>query len=168
MMSPCERIRLQITEYAAGDLTGSAAAEVAGHLDLCLVCREEMQTEMDLRTVLGSLPVATGPVGIGDFTPPSAAPVTRRPRWRWGVGFAAAAGLAAVLLGGFLDRAPADRWTEAEMAAARHDMITTLGLAAEAIERGQRAAVVETFGERLPRAVTGSLKLKSPEQGEEG
>jgi anti-sigma factor RsiW len=167
-MSPCERTRLQITEYAAGDLAGPAAAAVARHLDDCPACRAEMETELNLRAVLGSLPAAAAPAGTGSFTPPAAAPAARRSRWPWGVGFAAAAGLAAVLLGGFPDRAPADRWTEAEIAAARHDMITTLNLAADAIERGQRAAVVETFGERLPRAVTGSLKLKSPEQGEEG
>lgn len=168
MMSPCERIRLQITEYAAGDLAAGEAVEVARHLDACPACRAEMETERGLHALLGSLPLASAPAGIGNFIPQAAAPVTRRSRWRWGVGFAAAAGLAAVLVGGFPDRDPADRWTEAEIAAARHDMITTLGLAAEAIERGQRAAFVETFGERLPRAVTGSLKLKSPEQGEEG
>jgi anti-sigma factor RsiW len=168
MMNTCERIRLQLTDFAAGDLAAPEAAAVARHLDGCPACREEMEAERSLREILGSLPTVRSPGGIGDFVPARRVPRPDRARWRWGAGFAAAAGLAAILVGGFLDRAPQNRWTEAELAAARHDVITTLGLAAEAIERGQRTAVVETFGQRLPRAVTGSLKLKSPEQGEEG
>jgi anti-sigma factor RsiW len=168
MMSPCEQIRLQLTEYAAGDLSPPAAAVVARHVDACPACRRELELERSLRATLGSLPVAACPAGIGGFTPAAAGPSRRRTRWPWGVGIAAAAGLAAVLVGGFLDRGPAPEFTAAEIAAARQDVAYTLGLAARVLERSQREAVVDVFGDTLPRAVTGSLKLKSPHQGDEG
>ena len=167
MMSRCDDIRLQLTEYAAGDLSAGEAAAVAKHLDGCPACREELAVEQSLRSTLGSLPRAECPPGIGDFVP-AAVPAHRRSRLPWGVGFAAAAGLAAVLIGGFLDRGPTHEFSEAEMAAARHDMFYALELTADVLERTQRAAVVDVFGDRIPRAVTGSLKLKSPEQGDEG
>ena len=167
MMSLCDETRLQLTEYAAGDLPAAEAAAVAKHLDGCPACRRELGTEQALRATLGSLPVASCPPGIGDFRP-TAAPVRRRSPLPWGVGFAAAAGRAAVLLGGFLDREPAAEFSAAEIAAARHDVIYTLGLAADVIERSQRETVVDVFGDKLPRAVTGSLKMKSPQQGDEG
>lgn len=168
MMSLCEQTRLQLTEYAAGDLPSTEAADVARHLDGCPACREELEVEKALRCTLGSLPVVECPQGIGNFTPETA-PVRRRSsRWPWGAGLAAAAGLAALLIGGFVDRQPEARYTEAEMAAARHDMIYALELTADVLERSQRAAVVDVFGKSLPRAVTGSLKLKSPQQGDEG
>ncbi len=147
----------------------AAAGEVARHLDGCRSCRAELAREQELRATLGSLPTVACPSGIGDFVPARAA---RRPaRGRiWGWSLAAAAGVAAVMLGVLYprDQEPRRTWTEAELAEARHDMITTLSLTADAIDRGRRAAVVEVFGERLPRAVTGSLKLRSPEQGDEG
>ena len=47
-------------------------------------------------------------------------------------------------------------------------MLYTLALTAEVLERTQREAVVDVFGDRLPRALNGSLKLKSPQKGDEG
>ena len=167
MMSLCDEIRLQLTEYAAGDLPAREAAAVAHHLDGCPACREELEVEKTLRGTLGSLPVADCPPGIGDFTPLSA-PRRRPSRWPWGAGFVAAAGLAAILVGGFLGHGPAPEFTAAEKAAARHDVIYALELTADVLERTQRTTVKDVFGERLPRAVTGSLKLKSPQQGDEG
>jgi len=169
MMNTCRQIRLELAAYDSDELDAAGTAAVERHLDGCRACRTELRYEREIRASLGALPTAACPPGVGDFVP-SAPPrrVARKRVWSWSL--AAAAALVAAVLGGLATRAPSPQpnWTDAELAAARQEMIFTLSLTADAIDRGRRAAVVEVFGERLPRAVTGSLKLKSPEQGDEG
>ena len=173
MMGVCHEIQLQLTEYAGGDLLPAEAAEVARHLDGCPACRRELALENSLRTTLGSLPRVTCPEGVGRADEePTSHPIRRWTRWPVGAGLVAAASLAALLIGGLIDRSvdpdPAAPWSAREIAAAREDMLYTLALTAEVLERTQREAVVDVFGDRLPGALNGSLKLKSLPKGDEG
>ena len=78
--------------------------------------------------------------------------------------------LAVLLIPGLLDNADqtdglvaransdAHEFTAAEISQARRDVIATLALAADVLERSRENTVVDVFGARLPRVINGSLR----------
>ncbi|MBC8426617.1 hypothetical protein H8E07_21080, partial [bacterium] len=83
---------------------------------------------------------------------------------RAALGLAAAAAVLALFLvaplGDLSDETEpaADAWTEQEIASARGDILATLTLTAEIINRTERKTVDEVFGRHLPGAVSSSIK----------
>ena len=99
----------------------------------------------------------------------------------------AGTGLAAVLLAAFLapqflgssedparrilDQAPdtAPGWTRTELDTAQDEVAYSLALTARILRKGERAAVHQVFGEKLPQVISGSFrKAIHTNQGDQG
>ena len=182
----CNEIQLLLTEYAVGDLSPAESLVVEVHLAECPLCREELQREYRLRNLLGNLPVrALRGEGL-----PSVETVGERssirPSWTHRP-LLAAAGLAAVLAILFLVddfRAPsqaptnADQarttgsnpaWTRAELDSAQDQVAYSLALTARILQKSERTAVHQVFGEKLPQVISESLhKAINTNQGDQG
>ena len=89
-------------------------------------------------------------------------------------GLMAAVLLAALFLPGRLGRpdgpgpqasanVPATVYSDAEIAQARHDLIASLTMAAEVLDRSREQTMNDVFGNRLPGAVSGSLRPHAPD-----
>ena len=183
MMKSCEQIQLQLTEYADGTLGRTETRAVRSHLVSCAECRAEMQRELRLRHLLGSLPLCECPDANGRIVHPAA-------RAGFPGRLLVGAGLAAVLLVAVLgwphvrsseqpvDGRPVDiaatsgvttDFTADELAAAQDQLHYSLSLTARIIQRGQRETVQDVFGERLPRVISDSLrKTIHTNQGDQG
>ena len=170
MMNGCRDIELEIVAYSSGELDPVEQDMVRSHLEDCSACREEMIREMELRQTLESLPRSSAPLNlelrIKAATIQSTARRSRfgnRPRFTATLALTAAS-LAILLLAPALRPAQeADpRWTEAEIAAARQDVISTLSLAAKVIDRTEKSAVIRVFADKLPRAIDDSFKMVKP------
>ncbi len=183
-MQDCTLYEIKLGDYAAGELNEPDLSVVQKHLTQCADCQAELDREMELRVVLSGLPQAQCPDSVTDFLHDKLAldtdaalprieklPTTSRTGW-WpaGFGLVAAALLAVLMIPGLLDgpHGPeqvatatdevAPEFTAAEIAQARHDVIATLAMAAEVLDRSRDNAVVDVFGTRLPRAITESLR----------
>jgi len=171
----CAGIVDRLAGYVAEDLEAHEVAEVERHLAVCEDCRGELAAEKTLRESLGTLPVVRCPDRVSetilagvDASGDGNATARRRVvpfGWRRAtVGLAAAAAVLALFLVGPLgDRTDhtelaANTWTEQELASARSDILATLALTAEIINRTERKTVDEVFGRHLPGAVSSSIK----------
>jgi Putative zinc-finger len=177
MNSPCSKIQLLLTEYSGGDLSSALVERVDAHLTICSSCRAELRREDQLRSLLSELPdQAYRGEAIG---PKSTAGPGRR--------FLFVAGAAAVLLVAFLVRdfkvptpvwrqndqavaeAVASDWTRAELDAAQNELAFSLALTARIIQKSEHDTVQKVFGEKIPRAISGSLnKAINTNQGDQG
>jgi anti-sigma factor RsiW len=92
-----------ISAYLDGELKTPELGKVSGHLAGCDVCRDELDSMMEVRARLRSLPTLELPAGILDAEP-KARPLHRRPRVLVG----AAAAVAAILLAVATITAPRD------------------------------------------------------------
>jgi hypothetical protein len=182
-MNDCTLYDMQLATYAAGELNEPELGAVQDHLERCAACRAELDRERELRSILGSLPLAVCPASVtatlaqridsaagrdpGPTTDPRSAPH----RWRWPavVGLAAAAVLAVLLVPGLWQGPPSEQpvarndasaslYSDAEIDQARRDVITTLALAADILDRSRDKTVVDVFGAQLPRVISGSLR----------
>jgi anti-sigma factor RsiW len=175
-MNDCTLYDIQLTAYAAGELTEPDLGAVESHLARCADCRAELAREKELRDLLGGLPTAECPDtvthflnGVGQLDED----ISSERRFGWwpaGLGMIAAALLAVLLIPGLLDNADqtdglvaqansdAHEFTAAEISQARRDVIATLALAADVLERSRENTVVDVFGARLPRVINGSLR----------
>ncbi len=171
MNQHCPDIELELADFAAGDLAPAAADPVARHLAGCADCRGELERELRLRESLATLPLAAAPASLGRL------PVPAAPR-RFGLPLPGAAALVAAalllaLLGALprLDGVPQPDsgpvYTADQVASARRDAAWTLVLAARILERSEKNALADVFGQRLPRAVAESLRSgpSTPEGG---
>ncbi|MFO7609933.1 MAG: hypothetical protein R6X35_12195, partial [Candidatus Krumholzibacteriia bacterium] len=127
----------------------------------------ELERELRLREALGALPVAAAPAGLGALPPAGARTPFRFPLAPSLGGLAAAAALVALLAGlpGGQPPLPVDTpsaYTADQVAAARRDAAWTLVLAARILERTERNALADVFGQQLPRAVAESLGGPAP------
>jgi len=185
MNSPCHEIELLLTEYAAGELGPRRQNEVALHLAACAGCRAELQREMRLREMLGSLPVQQPDPRAVPVTAPApgrtVVPAGGLRRW-----LPATAGIAAVLalvlLAGRLptgpvgaNRAAAPRETPAAAASAadlddaQQQLAYSLHLTARLLQKGERTGFRQAFGDKLPRVLSDSLrKTIYTNQGDQG
>ena len=77
----------------------------------------------------------------------------------------AAAGLALALIlpKPDQDSSPQQTWTDMEIAVAREEVMFTLELTAQVLDRTQKNAIIEVFANQLPNSVNESLKLNKPE-----
>ncbi len=179
MNTPCPDIQLELTGFAAGDLDPDAADRVARHVAGCADCRAELARELRLREALAGLPRAGGPAAAW-----AAGPAAPRRRARaagracpWPparAGGRRAPGGAAGGPARPAARPPRRRrhrdlvFTADQVATARRDAAWTLVLAARILERSEKSAVSDVFGQRLPRAVAESLRddPSTPEGGQ--
>lgn len=175
-MNDCTLYDIQLTAYAAGELTEPDLGAVESHLKRCADCRAELAREKELRDLLGGLPTADCPDTVTHFLKgavPSDEDKSSERRFGWwpaGLGMIAAALLAVLLIPGLLNnpdqtddllaqaQIDAHEYTAAEISQARRDVIATLALAADVLERSRENTVVDVFGARLPRVINGSLR----------
>jgi len=176
-MQNCTLYELKLADYAAGDLQQPDLGVVDTHLEICADCRAELAREMELRTVLGEMPTVACPDSVtqffGDLLESDVQPSVQHNRANWwpaGLGLIAAALLAVLMVPGLLTGPPQPQqvatndsdislgFSAAEIAQARHDVIATLAMAAEILDRSRDNTVVNVFGSRLPEAITGSLR----------
>ena len=170
MMNECRQIELELVAYSSGELDPSERDMVRRHLDDCSACREELNREMEIRQTLGTLPIHAAPLNLEHRIRAAATQhATRRPRIGNRVRFTAALALAAASLAIVLlvpalrsAQGPDQDWTEAEIAAARQEVVYTLSLAAKVIDRTEKSAVVNVFADKLPRAIDDSFKMVKP------
>jgi anti-sigma factor RsiW len=180
-MHDCNAIESQLSEFAAGNLPRTDAVIVAAHLAACGSCRAEFDREQELRAILQELPLVTCPTRVSralqrrvDLA--AGLPAARRSRrWPASLGLVAAALLAVLLVPGLSRRTDRPLPTEAAGAAtsnaqattgytasevnqARRDAVVALQLAASVLDRSRDRAVVDVFGSRLPRAISGALR----------
>jgi hypothetical protein len=154
---------------------------MATHLSDCPTCRRELEREMELRAALAGLPLVTCPAAVSrrvleaiEHRPSNG----RRRLWLAGAGTLAAAALAGALFlrpttpvvpraaSGDAQAAAEKTYTDAEITAARRDLIQTVTLTARILDRTGRSTLAEVFSERLPAAVAGSLRpLGDPTRG---
>ncbi len=185
MKSPCHDMELLLTEYAAGELPAPDRDTVAEHLAICANCRSELQRELTLRDLLGSLPLqqASPPVQPGAYPANhrTATPASRLQRW-----LSASAGIAAVLVlvllaGRFSpgtpgavepatrSAAPTAEWTAEEIEEAQQEIAYSLQLTARLLKKGERTGFHQVFGEKLPRVLSDSLRKSfHTNQGDQG
>ncbi len=172
-MNDCTLYDIQLTAYAAGELTEPDLGAVENHLKRCADCRAELAREKEMRSLLGGLPTAECPDSVTNFLH-GVLPLeedsnsNRFGWWPAGMGLVAAALLAVLLIPGLMgDTTETERlvaqvetheFTADEISQARHDVIATLALAADVLERSRDNAVVEVFGARLPRIINESLR----------
>lgn len=175
-MNDCTLYDIQLTAYAAGELTEPDLGAVESHLKRCADCRAELAREKELRDLLGGLPTVECPDTVTHFlngvVPVNGANSSER-RFGWwpaGLGMIAAVLLAVLLIPGLLNhddqtdglvaqaKTDAHEFTAAEISQARRDVIATLALAADVLERSRENTVVDVFGARLPRVINGSLR----------
>lgn len=173
-MNDCTLYDIQLTDYAAGELAEPDLGAVKKHLERCADCRAELAREVELRSLLGGLPTAECPDTVTNFLhdalPLDAGDSTGRSFGWWpaGMGLVAAALLAVLLIPGLMgDNAGTERlvaqaetheFTAEEISQARHDVIATLALAADVLERSRENTVADVFGARLPRIINDSLR----------
>jgi anti-sigma factor RsiW len=170
MMNGCREIELELVAYSSGELDPTERDMVRRHLDDCSACREELGREMEIRQALGTLPIHAAPADLENrikaaTVQPAAgwARIGNRRRFTAALALAAAS-LAIALLVPALRPAqvPNQDWTEAEIAAARQEVMYTLSLAAKVIDRTEKSAVVDVFVDKLPRAINDSFKTVKP------
>ncbi len=170
MMSGCREIELELVAYCSGELDTAEQEMVRRHLDGCASCREELGREMELRGILGSLPVKEFPHALELRIKATAiqsvetTPAVRNRKRMTAVLALAAAGLAVALLVPALRpvSGPDQTWTEQEIAAARREVMFTLALTAKVIDRTQKDAMVDVFADKLPHAIDESFKMVKP------
>ncbi len=171
MMNRCREIEIELAAYAAGEIDPAEREKVRCHLDGCAECRAELGREITLRETLGGLPAATTPAILehrirAAVHTAGADSHSRWSRHRLVAAIAvAAASLALVLIlpNAGRESSPQQTWTDMEIAAAREEVMFTLGLAARVLDRTQKNAIIEVFANQLPNSVNESLKLSKPE-----
>jgi anti-sigma factor RsiW len=170
-MNRCRVIEIELAAYAAGEIDPAERDQVRSHLDGCAGCRAELAREMSLRKTLGGLPASTAPADLDQRIRASIHTARADSRSGWSrhrlaaaVTIAAASlALAFVLPNPGHDSAPQSTWTDMEIAAAREEVMFTLGLTAQVLDRTQKTTIIEVFANQLPNSVNESLKLDKPE-----
>jgi anti-sigma factor RsiW len=130
-MDTCRDIELELVAYCSGELDPADRDLVGLHLDGCASCREELARETRLRSTLGKMPAQACPEILVSRIEAAAAPLgsvaaipRQRSRWLPTLAFAAAAGLALVLL--LPASGPQQEWTEQEIAAVLDKTVSAL------------------------------------------
>jgi len=181
MKIDCPACAVELAAYAAGDGDSESRSAMTTHLAECPACRRELEREVELRTALAGLPLVTCPTAVSRRVLDAIEQrrsTGRRRLWYAGAGALAAAALAGALLlrpgapvappaaPGSANVAVVPAYSEAEIAAARRDLIRTVTLTARILDRTGRNTLAEVFSERLPAAVAGSLRpLGDPTRG---
>jgi anti-sigma factor RsiW len=174
MMRDCDFCEIHLTAYAAGELGATDCDVLEAHLADCADCRAELAREEELRGLLHGLPAATCPDRVArslqdrlalDHDGATVGTGFRR-RLRAGVAGLVAAALAGLLLVPVLRHDPVPvpaagdaTYTAAEIARARREVVAVLALTADVLARSRERTMTDVFGDRLPDAVSGSLRL---------
>ena len=171
MMNRCREIEIELAAFAAGETDPVERDQVRSHLDECAGCRAELAREMNLRETLARLPAASAPANLDHrirtaIQTARADSRSRRSRHRLAAAVtvvAASLALALILPKPGQESSPQQTWTDMEIAAAREEVMFTLGLTAQVLDRTQKEAIIEVFANQLPNSVNESLKLDKPE-----
>lgn len=164
MMSSCREIELEIVAYCSGELEPAERDMVRQHLDGCPACRAELGQEMELRRTLGTLPAEAAPAVLEQrIKAATRRPERNRRRLTAALALAAASLAIALILPAMRPAGESDgTWSDAEIAAARQEVMYTLALTARVIGRTEKTAVVDVFADKLPRAIDQSFKMVKP------
>lgn len=183
MRLDCATCGPELAPYAAGDGDPETRSAIAAHAAECPACRQELARERELRATLAGLPLVPCPTAVTGRVLAAIAlrrADVRRRRWFAGVGatVAAAALVVAMLVHHdtsttlSADAATARAatasvpYTTEEIAAARQDLIRTVTLTAQVLDKAGRYTIADVFSERLPATVAGSLRpLGDPTRG---
>ena len=65
-MLNCTKIQGLLSQYATGELVNPLQELVGDHLQQCTVCRQELDTELQLLETLGNLPLVSCPDQVTD------------------------------------------------------------------------------------------------------
>jgi len=170
-MLNCGKIQNLLSQYANAELITPLRAQVDEHLRQCSACRQELDTEMELLTTLGNLPLVSCPEFVSENILEAIEMDEKRQNsnrvfWPLGAATLVAAGLALILLlpqdqsktnPGFLDNGRT--FTNEEIQTATSDARLALAKVASVINRNETSAFEQVFGEEIPGAVGGSLLL---------
>jgi len=170
MMHRCREIEIELAAYAGGELDSAEREQVRDHLDGCVGCRAELARENTLRETLGGMPAASAPMNLDNRIRSAIRTAGAESHSRWyrhrlaaAITVAAASlALALILPNVGQDSTPHQTWTDMEIATAREEVMFTLGLTAQILDRTQANAIIEVFGNQLPNSVNESLKLIKP------
>ena len=170
MMNRCREIEIELAAYAAGELGPVELGQVRDHLDGCSGCRGELARENTLRETLGGMPAASAPMNLDSRIRSAIRTSGAESHSRWyrhrlaAAITVAAASLALALILPNMDRdsTPHQTWSDMEIAAAREEVMFTLGITTQVLDRTQKNAIIEVFGNQLPNSVNESLKLIKP------
>lgn len=149
----CHETEMMLMEYVAGTLDKPTQENMTRHLETCSSCSEELEREKVLGETLGSLPLCSTDERVGFIYP------AQPNKWWLPVsgGLVAAAVLLAVLITGNPIITPRVEPSDQELAAATEDIKWTLNLANSLIQKGEKAAMVDLLGTKLPSVISGSL-----------
>lgn len=167
MMISCDKVRLAMAEYAAGDLPPALADLMAAHLSGCEECRLEMEMEKLLQRDLAAMPLVACPRDVSEIilaaVEDESRPEDRRraPVWAWPALTAMAAVLALALLMP-PSEAPVRQtahhpYTETEIRAASGQARLVLARVARTLNSNEQTTMERVFGEEISPALGASL-----------
>ncbi len=170
-MLNCTKIQGLLSQYASGELVNPIREQVGDHLLQCTTCRQELDTELELLETLGSLPLVACPDMVTETILEIIENEERQHNstsryWWLSASTLVAAGLALILL------LPQDQikttpglqsnqktYSSLEIQSATSEARLALAKVASVINRNEKNAFEQVFGEEIPDAVGGSLLL---------
>ena len=170
-MLNCTKIQGLLSQYASGELAIPVGEQVGDHLLQCTTCQQELDTELELLGALGSLPLVTCPEmvteNILEVIENEEMQHNSTSRYWWlSASSLVAAGLALILLlpQDQLKTTPGvqdtqNTYSSLEIQSATSEARLVLAKVASVINRNEKNAFEQVFGEEIPDAVGGSLLL---------
>ncbi len=178
-MLNCTKIQTLLSQYATEELVNPLRDQVTAHLQQCPACKQESETELALLDTLGSLPLVSCPDQVTQNILDLVETEEKRqysPNNFWWLGAATlvAAGLALILLlpQNQLGTPPrledtTETYTSLEIQSANYEARLALAKVASVINRNEKNAFEQVFGQEIPGAVGGSLlQITKSLQGE--
>ena len=168
-MLNCQKIHSLISQYATGELVDSVREEVGEHLQQCNDCRQELDTELELLTSLGNLPLVPCPDQVTEnilevIQNEEDRQSSNSQNWVWGISTLMAAVLALIILlpqselGSNAENQNSNQtYTTLEIQSATSEARLALAKVASVINRNENNAFKQVFGQEIPGAVGGSL-----------
>lgn len=163
-MMNCEKIQILLPEFARDELASVLTGQVETHLMQCQACRLEFEGELELMVGLGGLPMVACPEQVTTAIFDEIDQEKQQARWSkpWllGTSTLVAASLALFLL---FPQSPVpvseSDYTRAEIRNATRDAHYALAKVAAVINHNESNAFEQVFGQEIPDAVGGSLRL---------
>ncbi len=178
-MLNCSKTQELLSQYATGELINPVRQQVSTHLQKCSTCRQELDTEMELLTMLGNLPLVSCPELVTDnilkvIEEEERQQKTFSSHWPLAATGLLAAGLALILFlpRGELMKTPnavgtSDSYSSLEIQAATNEARFALAKIATVINQKEKNVLERVFAEEIPDAVGASLlQLTKNLQGE--
>ncbi len=165
-MFDCKKTLHLLPEYTQQDLNPLERKCVENHLALCPSCREEYATEQLIIESLGDLPLLKCPdlvtknILVQIETQAETQDRENVRPWFWDASSLVAAGLALVFFAHlFFPAISSDSYSRQEIQSATVEAQWALAKVAAVIDRQQKSSFEQVFGQEIPTAVGGSLRL---------